>query len=48
VLTEFGHQLLINFLSLAGLASPMPPATDRFPVTEPPPSAIPPVTPARW
>ncbi|MDZ4688699.1 MAG: aminodeoxychorismate/anthranilate synthase component II [Planctomycetaceae bacterium] len=48
VLTEFGHQLLVNFLDLAGLPSRLPPATDRLPTVETPPSPVPPVTPARW
>jgi anthranilate synthase component 2 len=48
VLTEFGHQLLVNFLTLAGLSSRVPPVSDR-PQTEPTPALlIPPVTPARW
>jgi anthranilate/para-aminobenzoate synthase component II len=48
VLTEFGHQLLKNFLDLAGLPSRIPPTTDRvLPAWVPPPQA-PPVTPARW
>ncbi|HUQ70768.1 MAG TPA: aminodeoxychorismate/anthranilate synthase component II [Planctomycetaceae bacterium] len=48
VLTEFGHQLLANFLNLADLPSRFPPATDRLPTVEAPPSTVPPVTPARW
>jgi anthranilate synthase component II len=49
VLTECGHQLLANFLSLAGLDSRLPPAADWRPTTEELPApAVPPVTPARW
>jgi anthranilate synthase/aminodeoxychorismate synthase-like glutamine amidotransferase len=48
VLTEFGHQMLINFLDLAGLPSRIPSATDRVAAASIPPSLVPPVTPARW
>lgn len=49
VLTEFGHQLLANFLALAGLPSQPPPTADWLPpVQSALPPAVPPVTPARW
>jgi anthranilate synthase/aminodeoxychorismate synthase-like glutamine amidotransferase len=49
VLTECGHQLLANFLSLAGLGSRLPSQGDwRTTTEELPVPVVPPVTPARW
>lgn len=48
VLTEFGHQLLANFLTLAGLPSRLPASADRPPPEPLPPSSTATVTPARW